>query len=248
MRIAIVGGTGTLGRHIVAELARRGHDARALSRSSEYPVDLTTGAGLDKALEGCSVVVDASNAQRRAATVLVDGTDRLLAAAKAAGARHHVCVSIVGCDQVPIGYYKVKTVQERAVEQGPVPSSIVRATQFHELAATALAAAARFGVLPAPGIKLQTIAAADAALAVADIAEGEPCGRVQAGGPEIMTVRDLARTWREGTGRRAVLVPFPLPGKTGRALTAGALTVADPDFKGAETFRDWLAAQDQHRR
>jgi uncharacterized protein YbjT (DUF2867 family) len=247
MRIAIVGGTGTLGRQVVAELARRGHEARALSRSGEYPVDLTTGAGLAGALDGCTVVVDASNAQRNAASVLVEGSARLLDAASAAGVSHHVCVSIVGCDQVPMGYYKVKTAQEQVVEQGPVPWSIVRATQFHELAATALAAAARFRVIPAPGMKLQTIAAADVALAVADVAEGEARGRVQAGGPEIMTVADLARTWRDATGRRAVLVPLPLPGKTGHALKAGRLTVTDPDFKGTQTFRAWLAAHDQHR-
>jgi uncharacterized protein YbjT (DUF2867 family) len=247
MRIAIVGGTGTLGRHIVAELARRGHDVRALSRSSDYPVDLTTGAGLDKALDGCSVVVDASNAQRKAASVLVEGSGRLLAAEKAAGASHHIGVSIVGCDQVPIGYYKVKTEQERTVEQGPVPWSIVRATQFHELAASALAATARFRVLPALGLTLQTIAAADAALAIADVAEGEPRRRVQAGGPEIVTLRELARTWREATGRRAALVPLPLPGKAGRALRAGALTVTDPDFKGTQTFQAWLATRDDRR-
>jgi nucleoside-diphosphate-sugar epimerase len=63
MRIAIVGGTGTLGRHIVTNLAQRGHEVRALSRgSSEFPVDLVSGSGLDAALDGCAAVVDASNA------------------------------------------------------------------------------------------------------------------------------------------------------------------------------------------
>ena len=74
MRIAIVGGAGTLGRHVTAELAARGHDVRVLSRRSErYPIDLVTGQGLAAALDGCSAVVDASNASapRRAAQVLV---------------------------------------------------------------------------------------------------------------------------------------------------------------------------------
>ena len=44
MRIAIVGGNGTLGRPVTAELARGGHEVRVLSRSGEYRVDLTTGA------------------------------------------------------------------------------------------------------------------------------------------------------------------------------------------------------------
>jgi uncharacterized protein YbjT (DUF2867 family) len=184
MRIAIVGGTGTLGRHVAAELARRGHDARVLSRSGAYPVDLTTGDGLSKALDGCAVVVDASNAtsSKRARQVLVEGSGRLLAAEQEAGVGHHVCVSIVGCDQVPMGYYRIKTDQEHVVEHGPVPWTIVRATQFHELAATALAAAAKYRVLPIPSMRLQTIAAAEVAEAVATTAEAEPGGGGGRGG------------------------------------------------------------------
>jgi uncharacterized protein YbjT (DUF2867 family) len=216
MRIAIVGGKGTLGRHVTAELAGRGHEVRVLSRSGEFRVDLTTGEGLPAALEGCAVVVDASNATKGAAQVLVDGSRRLLAAEAAAGVTHHVCISIVGCDLVPMGYYKVKTSQEHVVEQGQVPWSIVRATQFHELAATALEAAGRFRVLPVPAMKLQTVAAAEVAAAVADVAEGAARGRVEVAGPEVQTAAELARTWRQVTDRKAVLLPVPVPGTLGR--------------------------------
>src|SRR5580692_11839175 len=160
MKIAIVGGKGTLGGHVTAELTRRGHEVRVLSRSGEYQVDLTTGDGLADALRDCDAVVDASNASsaKRARQVLVEGSRRLLAAEAAAGVAHHVCISIVGCDQVPMGYYKVKTAQEKVVGQSAVPWSVVRATQFHELAAAALTAAGRYHVVPVPGMKLQTIA------------------------------------------------------------------------------------------
>jgi hypothetical protein len=92
MRIAIAGGKGTLGRHLTAELSSRGHEVRLLSRSApEYRVDLATGEGLEPALRGCDVVVDASNnAGRKAAAVLVDGIRRLLAVEQAAGVSHHV--------------------------------------------------------------------------------------------------------------------------------------------------------------
>ncbi|MGD0557793.1 MAG: NAD(P)H-binding protein [Streptosporangiaceae bacterium] len=130
MRIAIAGGTGTLGRHVVDELRERGHDVRALSRRSlDFPVDLTTGAGLAEALEGCEVVVDAANASsgKRSSATLVAGSRRLLAAEQKAGVKHHVCVSIVGCDKVPMGYYAVKVQQERVVAGGccrcPAPGS-----------------------------------------------------------------------------------------------------------------------------
>jgi uncharacterized protein YbjT (DUF2867 family) len=246
MRIAIVGGTGTLGKHVVATLTRRGHEVRVLSRSSpDFPVDLVSGSGLDAALAGCAAVVDASNASspKRAAQVLVAGTGRLLTAEQQAGVGHHVCISIVGCDRVPMGYYRVKTEQEQAVEHGAVPYSIVRATQFHELASAALAAAGRYRVLPVPPMRLQTVAAAEVASVVADVAQGEPRGRVQVAGPQISTARELARSWRAITGRAAILVPVPVPGKIGRALRDGALTADHADALGTITFADWLAAQ-----
>jgi uncharacterized protein YbjT (DUF2867 family) len=244
MRIAIAGGAGTLGRHVTAELRRRGHEVRVLSRSSrEFPVDLSTGAGLDSALAGCAAVVDASNSQRRARQVLVEGAGRLLAAEQGAGVSHHVCISIVGCDRLPIGYYRVKTEQEQVVARGPVPWTIVRATQFHELAAGMFAAAARYRVLPAARLPMQPVAAAEVAAALADAVEREPAGcRIEVAGPQISSVTDLARSWRSATGRAAALLPVPLPGRLGRELRAGALTAPAADVTGTVTFADWLTS------
>jgi uncharacterized protein YbjT (DUF2867 family) len=247
MRIAIVGGKGTLGGHVTTELARRGHEVRVLSRTGEYRVDLSTGEGLTDALKDCAAVVDASNdsSPKRAQQVLVEGSRRLLAAEAETGVAHHVCISIVGCDRVPVGYYKVKTSQEGVVEQDAAAGwSIVQATQFHELAASALTAVARFRILPVPAMKLQTVAAAEVAVAVADVAEGAPVrGRIRVAGPQIMTAAEIARTWREVTGRRALLVPIPVPGKLGRALRDGGLTASRPDIRGTITFADWLSSQ-----
>jgi uncharacterized protein YbjT (DUF2867 family) len=247
MRIAIVGGAGTLGRHITAELAERGHEVRVLSRSSpDYPVDLASGQGLGAALDGCAAVVDASNASspKRAAEVLVEGSRRLLAAEQQAGVGHHVCISIVGCERVPMGYYRVKVEQEQVVEHGPVPYSIVRATQFHELVAAALDAAGKWRILPIPGMRLQTVAAAEVARTVAEVAEGRPGrGRVQVGGPEVTSAAALARTWKSVTGRHALSVPVPVPGRLGRTLRSGGLTADHADVLGTITFADWLSCQ-----
>jgi len=247
MRIAIVGGAGTLGRCITAELTERGHEVRVLSRrSQQHPVDLVSGEGLAAALAGCAVVVDASNAAapKRAAQVLVNGSRQLLTAAQRAGVTHHVGISIVGCELVPMGYYRVKTEQEQVVRRGPLPWSIVAATQFHELAAMALAAAGKWRVLPIPAMRIQPIAAADVARVAADVAEGDPRhGRIQAAGPQVTTAAELAATWRSITGRRALSIRVPVPGKLGRALRAGSLTTQHADFVGVQTFADWLAAR-----
>ncbi|WP_329208891.1 NAD(P)H-binding protein [Streptomyces sp. NBC_00683] len=249
LTIAVAGGTGTLGRGVAGTLRSRGHQVRVLSRRSrEYRVDLTTGEGLDRALAGCDVVVDASNSTspKGAARTLVDGSRRLLAAEEAAGVRHHVCVSIVGCERVPFGYYRAKAAQERVVEAGPVDWTLVRATQFHELVAGLFTSMARFGVLVLPRMPLRTVASAEVALAVADAAGGPALrGRIEVAGPETADVRDLARQWRSVTGSRARMVPLALPGAVGRAVRSGALTTDRPDVTGTTTFVEWLEERER---
>jgi uncharacterized protein YbjT (DUF2867 family) len=243
MRIAIVGGTGMLGRRVGDELLARGHEVRVLSRGApEYRVDLTTGAGLDKALDGCEVVIDASNnSSRSAAATLVDGTRRLLAAEQAAGVGHHVGVSIIGCELVPMGYFQVKAEQEDLVRRGTVPWTIVRATQFHEYVAAMLGAGARWRALPVPRARVQPVACAEVAPIVAGAAEQAPRqGQVSVAGPEVTTARELAWRWRHATGKRTLLVQVPLPGGLGRALRDGALTDSHPDVRGNVTFAAWL--------
>lgn len=245
MRIAVVGATGTAGRPIAAELERRGHEVRRLSRGSEtHPVDLLTGEGLDAALSGCHAVVDASNAvgsKKVATALLVEGGQRLLAAEARAGVSHHVCLSIVGIERVPIGYYEVKLEQERVVREGGVPWSILRATQFHQLVDWAFSSLARVRVLPRISAPLQPIDPVEVAAAAAEIAAGEPLNDTTTiAGPRIEPVADLARTWKAARGKRAFLMPVPLVGKAGAGLRAGGLTDRSPDHRGTVTFEDWL--------
>lgn len=78
---------------------------------------------------------------------------RLRAAERGAGVGHHLGVSDIGCDRVPMGYLRAKA------EQGPVRWSVVRATRFHELP------------LPLPRPRLRTVAAVEVARTVADVVE-----------------------------------------------------------------------------
>lgn len=244
MRIAVVGGTGTLGRAVVARLEAAGHEALPLGRHTPTPVDLTTGAGLRAALEGCAAVVDASNAQRAAGETLVEGSRRLLAAEREAGVGHHVGITIVGCHEVPMAYYRHKVAQEAVVAAGPVPWTLVRATQFHDLPDAVFGAAARYGVLPLVAGRLQSVAVDEVAAVVADVATGAPRGgEVVVAGPRVDDLRELARGWHRATGRGRVPLRLPLPGKAGRAVRAGALTAPDPDVRGTVTFEQWVAAR-----
>jgi uncharacterized protein YbjT (DUF2867 family) len=250
MRIAVAGATGSIGKPVAAALAARGHEVRALSRSApDYPVDLTTGAGLDAALEGCDALVDASNAgpQAKAArAVLIDGGRRLLDAAGRAGVSHHVCLSIVGIEQAPMPYYEIKVEQEALVRASGVPATIVRATQFHTLIQMWLGMTARFHVLAGGSARFQPVAPAEVAEWVADVAEGEPRPEtVTIGGPEETDLGSLARTYKEVKGLRAAVFPAPMPPKLGKAMKAGALTIAEPDHRGTITFAEWLRGRSE---
>jgi uncharacterized protein YbjT (DUF2867 family) len=252
MRIAVAGGTGTIGRRIAAALRGQDHEVRTCSRHSpEYRIDLTTGAGLDAALEGCEVVIDASNGPpvppSRSRQVLVEGSLRLLAAERRAGVRHHVCVSIVGIDDIPLGYYRVKVEQERVVEAGEVPWTIVRATQFHDLLGGLFAALAHAYLTPVAEVRIQPVDVEEAGDAVARFAVGvggPQFKRVNVAGPEVQDLGSLARMWRDATGAHTLDVPIPLSlmGGLGRALRDGRLTCAAPDVRGTRTFADWLQA------
>jgi uncharacterized protein YbjT (DUF2867 family) len=255
MVIAVAGGTGALGRETVAALAARGHEVRTLSRRppqvlplgvDHRQIDLLTGDGLAVALDGADAVVNAADGGpgRRAATaVLLDGTRRLLAAVRSAGVEHHVGVSIVGVDRMTAGYHGVKAEQERLVRSGPVPWTIVRATQFHGLVARIFGTTARVGLLPGAAFPLQPVDVREVAEVLADTVEAGPSGEItQFAGPEIAAVRALAHAWRRETGRRALVAPVPLPGAIGRALADGALTNPGA-WRGQVTFEAWLREQ-----
>ena len=243
---AVVGGTGTLGRHVADALREQAAEVRVLARrSGEYRVDLVDGSGLDAALAGVDVVIDTSNGSpRRPEPVLVDGARRLVQAAARAGVSHVLCVSIVGIEQVPTGYYRAKLAQEEIVREGPVPWSIVRSTQFHELVAAGLQWLGRWRISPRSNAALQPIAAAEAGRAVAEAAGRPPSpASVTIAGPEVQTLSMLARVWAERQDRRLLALGLPLPPRIGAPLQAGALSYPDPEFRGETTFASWLSGR-----
>jgi uncharacterized protein YbjT (DUF2867 family) len=248
MTVAVVGGTGTLGSLVVADLLGRGERVAVLSRrdagvptgAEHRRVDLTSGEGLDLALDGVTAVVDAANSQKGARETLVAGTARLLEAGARAGVRNHVTISIVGIDLVPISYYKAKLAQEEALAAGEVPWTLLRATQFHQLLDSAFAGAARFGLRPTGSAKVQPVDPTVVATRLADAALAAPAGRLpDLGGPRVQTLGELSAAWATARGRRGVPLRIPAWGKIGKPLAAGALC----DERGATPcadFEEWL--------
>ena len=139
MKIVVIGGGGLLGKKLVIRLRERGHEAVAASPSSG--VNAVTGAGLADVMVDAEVVVDVTNSpsfEDAAVLEFFEKSSRNLLAAEAdAGVGHHVVVSIVGCDRVPdSGYMRAKVAQEKLIQSGGIPFTILRATQFFEFIAT----------------------------------------------------------------------------------------------------------------
>ena len=248
MTVAVVGGTGTVGALVVAELLGRGERVAVLSRNpagvpagaEHRRVDLTSGEGLDLALDGVRAVVDAANSQKGAQETLVEGTRRLAEAGARAGVANHVTISIVGIDRVPMSYYKVKLAQEEALEAGEVPWTILRATQFHQLVDSAFAAAARFGVRPTGTVKVQPIDPTIVAARLAEASLAAPAGRLpDIGGPRVQTLGELSAAWATARGKHRLPLRVPALGKTGKALAAGAICDERAATPG-EDFAEWL--------
>ncbi|HLM21218.1 MAG TPA: NAD(P)H-binding protein [Propionibacteriaceae bacterium] len=246
MRIAVAGGTGLVGRQTVKALRRSGHDAVVIARS--VGVDLTTGDGLAAALMGVDAVVDVINTPTvdpgEAREFFATTTRQLLAAERNASVKHHVVLSIVGVDQVEgNGHYAGKRAQERAALDGPVPATIVRATQFFDFAAMVVGWTQRGQVATVPPLLIQPVALADVAEVLAEVAAGEPQeGIRELAGPELQDLVDMARRTLAAQRTSLRLIPS-WRGPFGVEMAGEVLLPGPGAHIAPTTFETWLAAQ-----
>ncbi len=253
MKILLTGGTGGLGREVVRAAEAAGHTVRIASRRArpdDAPpahewarMDVESGGGVREALEGVDAVVHAASDPRRHAAVDVEGTRRLAEAARAAGTAHLVYVSIVGIDRIPFPYYRSKLAAEQVLAASGVPHSILRATQFHSFIDTMTAGAARVPlILPLPTtFRFQSVDTCEAAERLVRAVQDGPGGRLpDFGGPEVLTMGEMARGWKAARGVGKPIVPLPLPGPVAAALRAGWATLGAGGERGTLRWADWL--------
>lgn len=243
MKLAVVGGTGLIGSKVVEKLNAAGHEA--VPHSLSTGVDLLTGKGLDEAVAGADVVINLTNSptfDEASAAFFRTSMDNLLAASETAGVRHFIILSIVGVDQVPdLDYYRAKVLQEEILKAGPVPYSIVRATQFMEFMEATMSWTTDGDTVRLPVTPIQPIAAADVAGAVADVAVGSPLGGVlDVAGPDVYSLDEIGRLTiaANGDGRSVVVddTAGMFAAVHGDVLTPGAGARIAPT-----RYTDWLA-------
>lgn len=245
MKIAVAGGTGTVGTHVVETARARGHEIVVLTRGSG--VDLVAGTGVDVALDGVDAVIDVASVTtldtKEAIAFFASVTRNLLAAEERAAVSHHITLSIVGIDGATQGYYVGKQAQEQLVEASDVPWTILRATQFHEFALQMFTNAKLGPLHVAPKMRTQPIAAREVASRLVELTETGPSGRVaDLAGPREESLSSMVKAYARARGYRGWIPAIALPGETGRRQRDGSALPGSGAQIGRETFADWLTA------
>jgi uncharacterized protein YbjT (DUF2867 family) len=248
MRIAVAGGTGVAGTYVVQAARAAGHDVVAMSRRTG--VDVRTGQGLSAALEGVEIVIDATNAgttnRAKATDFFTEVSARLQSEGATQGVSRLVILSIVGLERVRgYGYYQAKLAHEATALAGPLPTTIVRATQFHEFPAQILARLHFGPVALMPMMRIQPIAARSVGEVLVEVATAPTLGAtLEIAGPEAEDLVLLARAVVQQRRMRTSVIPLPLPGSAGKAMrTGGQLPLTGARLVGPN-FEEWLAEVD----
>jgi uncharacterized protein YbjT (DUF2867 family) len=220
MKIVVIGGTGLVGSKLVERLRKDGHE----------PLAASPGPGAD-VLTGARVVVD----------VAVLGCD-LLDAEAAAGVGHHVMLSMVGSDRLPeIGYLRAKAAQEERVRAGPVPYTIVRATQCFECIGRIADSSTDGNTVRLSPALVQPEAADDVAGTLAEVAVGAPLeDTLELAGPEAFHLDDLARRVLSASNDRRQVTADVHARYFGAELDDRSLTPGDDARIGPTRLEDWL--------
>lgn len=247
--VLVTGGTGRLGRLVVARLVDAGRGVRVLARHQRdtgprvtfFTGDLRRGTGIDPAVTGVRAIIHCATSTKGDADV----TRNLVTAAVRAGTPHFVHPSIVGIDKMAAwGYVKEKVEAERIVQNSGVPWTIIRLTQFYDYCLENSRKLAKFPLVsPVPGgFHVQPVDADDVAGRLVELALGEPVGRApDMSGPEVSSWVDLFRSYLTATHRYRLIVPVWVPGS--KAVRHGALLPPPGHTEGTRTWGQFLSAR-----
>ena len=246
MKVVIIGGTGLIGHKVAAKLQSDGHDVVAASPSTG--INSLTGEGLEEVLRGANVVVDVTNSPSFEDNAVLDffrtSTGHLLSATVATGVSHYVALSVVGSDRISdSGYLHAKRIQERMIEAGGVPYTVLRATQFFEFLKAIADGGTEGNVVHMSPSKFQPVAADDVAATLAEIATGQPRnGVVELAGPEASSMAEFIQRFLSSVGDQRNVVPDADAKYFGAVLDKDGLAPSGQFIAGSIRFADWHGA------
>ena len=223
MTILVTGATGTVGRHVVEQLVRRGADVRALVRD---PAKANFSAGVAVA-QGDLLDVDSLRSAFSGVSTLFllnavvpdEFTQALIAlnVAREIGIERIVYLSVIHSDiYVNVPHFAGKFAVERMIEQMGLQATILRPAYFMNNDATIKDVVTGYGVYPMPigGKGLAMIDARDIGeIAAIELIRREettaalPLNRINLVGPGTLTGADVAAIWTDVLSR-----PIAYPG------------------------------------
>ena len=169
----------------------------------------------------------------------------LLGAAKKAGIKHHIALSVVGTDRLAeSGYFRGKIAQEALIRESGLPYTIVHSTQFFEFLGGIAASGTQGDAIRLSPANIQAISSDDVALAMADYSLGAPRnGVVEIAGPERVRLADLVQHYLEAKGDQRKVVADDQARYFGALLQEDTLVPGPGARLGTVKVDDWLKAQ-----
>ncbi|OBH29650.1 NmrA family protein [Mycobacterium sp. E342] len=244
--IAVIGATGTVGSRVVARLKAR--DVGVVEVSRAHSVDLLDGESLYRALKGADVAIDVSNpvpadGQPTITQALITASRNVMGVCSARGVQRLV-VSTMACIDDPVfdgtPYYEAKRAAKQILLDGPVPTTVVKSTQWFEFATGAAGPVNRDGdeVIVEDWL-IQPIAADTVADVLVETALGQTPTPRSITGPDAIRLPQLTSKVldRQGDSRSVRVVPPPVP-----ALATGALLASDQAIVLGPDVETWLSS------
>jgi uncharacterized protein YbjT (DUF2867 family) len=240
MKIAIAGSTGMIGKQVSSLAEAAGHEVVGIARETGY--DLLNPVGLTEALDGVDVVIDVTQSptldEADATKFFETVAANLGSAAKQAGVRRTVLLSIVGADKSPdYGYYIAKVAQENLTRAEAPGAIVLRATQFHEFAGQMLQWNRDGDVTRIIDVPNQPVASAEIAKLLLELATADEAHDTELAGPQVEQLVDQVKRLVERSGENVTVeaVPGPPSMAGGSMLPDAAALIRGPKWA------DWLA-------
>lgn len=251
-KIAVLGASGNFGSAISDQLEQVGHDVVRISRS--HGVDVMSPEGLEHALEGVDIVVDALHIDVLGAQKSIEFFTRaarnVVQAAQASGVGRIVCLSIAGAANPEVnhryGYYQGKAAQEAYYQEADIPSTTVRSSQWFELIPVLVHRVTKGPLSILPSMLMAPAAMSDVVTFVADIVtEPRPARNeiVSVRGPQVDSAANFARKILAAKGSIDGVQPKTIREAPylGRGIANGGLIPADAHVT-TTTIDEWLGA------
>jgi len=262
MQVLVAGGNGFIGVNLVDELLDRDHDVTVLARNPDAAAlpaavetvsgDITAYDSIESALDGQDIVVNLvalsplfkpKGGNEMHDEVHRHGTENLVRAAENSGVDRFVQMSALGADpDGPTAYIRAKGQAETHVTESELDWVIIRpSVVFGEggefVSFTKKLAPPYVSPLPGGGkTSFQPIWVGDLVPMLADAVEDDDhVGEIyELGGPDVLTLADVAKLAHGADGRSVTVLPVPM------SLAGIGLSVAGsiPGFPmGADQYR-----------